>query len=141
MILFLDSSALVKIYLEEEETPIVMAALQEAKRVVVSTLAMPEAVSAFARKASQGDLTEAEAQQAFKNLLGDWEDLERIEVNDWIAKEAAVYTRSKGLRGADAVHLATCARVSRERRGVRFLAFDEVLNAAAKTVVKVWEGK
>ncbi len=141
MILFLDSSALVKLYIAEAETPTVMAAVQAAKSVVVSTLAMPETVSSFARRASQGSLTEAEVQEAFKNLLGDWEDLERIEVDDWIAKEAAMLTRSKGLRGADAVHLATCARVSRERRGVQFLAFDDALTAAAKTVVKVWEGK
>jgi uncharacterized protein len=139
MTLFLDTSALVKLYIAEEKTAMVMTALQSAKIVTVSTLAMPETVSSFTRKAAEGTLRQGDAQEAFKNLLNDWPNLERVDLDDWIAKEAAVLTRSKGLRGADAVHLATCARVSRERRGVRFLAFDDALNEAAKTVVKLWD--
>ena len=139
MTLFLDTSALVKLYIAEAETATVTTAVQAAKIITVSTLAMPEAVSSFTRKASEGSLTQSNEQEAFKNLLADWPDLERIELDDWIAKEAAMLTRSKGLRGADAVHLASCARLSRERRGVRFLAFDDALNDAAKTVVKLWE--
>lgn len=141
MTLFLDTSALVKLYIAEAETAMVMTAVQSAKIITVSTLAMPETVSSFVRKAAEGSITQTDAQEAFKSLLSDWPNLERIDLDDWIAKEAAVLTRSKSLRGADAVHLATCARLSRERRGVRFLAFDNALNEAAKTVVKLWEGQ
>ncbi len=47
--------------------------------------------------------------------------------------------RSRGLRGADAIQLATAAWVSREQRFVYFLAFDEKLLEAAQGIVRVLE--
>ncbi len=127
-----------KLYAEEPESDTVLEAVQKAKVVVVSVLVLPEALSSIVRKATEGVLTEADVQMAFKNILKDWSDLERIDVDEWIAKEAATLARSKGLRGADAIHLATAARVSRETQGVRFLAFDDALNQAAKGILKLW---
>lgn len=135
--LFLDTSALVKLYVEEPESQVVYDLVNEASGVVVSTLALPEAAAALFAKARAGIISEKAAGQALSSLREQWESLERVPLQDHIAEEAAILARSKGLRGADAVQLATCALLSRERRGVRFLAFDEALNQAAVTVVKL----
>ena len=43
------------------------------------------------------------------NLLDEWADLSKIFLNDEVAKEAAMLARTKGLKGADAVQLASAA--------------------------------
>ena len=139
MNLLLDSSALAKLYLDEPESESVVEAIQQAKQVTVSTLALPEVALTLARRQREGEIKEAQLQQALTQLRQDWEDLERIPVGDQVAEEAGVLARSRAIRGADAVHLATAALLSRERKAVRFMAFDLELVTAARTVVKVWE--
>lgn len=136
--LFLDSSALVKLYIEEEGQDSVSRAVEQASGVAVSTLALPEVSAAFFRKAKEGVITLAQARKAQLALREDWERLERFLLDDYVAEEAAILCRSLGLRGADAVQLATVAMLSRERRGVRFMAFDEPLNQVAGSVVRLW---
>lgn len=137
-VLFLDSSALVKLYIEEPGQDATIEAVQAASSVVVSALALPEAASAFFRRAETGVITKAQANEALNALHGDWTDLERVALDDAVATEAAVLARAKGLKGADAVQLATAALLSRERRGVRLMAFDQGLLNAATSMVKVW---
>jgi predicted nucleic acid-binding protein len=139
VILVLDSSALIKLYVLEPESPTVDQAVDEAATIAVSSLVMPEAAHAFTRRAADGVISSDQASTAFRALLEDWPRYERFDVIDHIAKEAAVIARSKRLKGADAVQLATAALLSRERRGVRFLAFDEALNTAASGLVKIWK--
>jgi hypothetical protein len=139
MNLVLDSSALAKLYLEEPESEDVVEAIQQAKQVSVSALALPEVAASLARRHRDGEIKENQLQQALSQLHTDWEDLERIAVDDQVAQEAGILARSRAIRGADAVHLATVALLSRERKGVRLVVFDAELLAAAKAVVKVWE--
>jgi uncharacterized protein len=54
--LFLDTSALVKLYIREEHHEIVATATRNASRVALSVVAYPEARSAFARKLREGTL-------------------------------------------------------------------------------------
>jgi predicted nucleic acid-binding protein len=129
---------LVKIYIQEPESALVFEAVGQAKTVAVSTLALPEAISVFTRHAEKNILTQIEAQQAFADLLLDWENLDRYSLENHIAKEAGSLAQSRSLRGADAVQLATAAVVAREQRGVRLLAFDDKLNAAAKGIVRLY---
>ncbi len=138
MILVLDSSALIKLYVLEPESATVDQALNEAATVAVSSLVIPEAAHAFTRRARDGVITSEQADTAFKALLEDWPRYERFDVTDHIAKEAAILTRSKALTGADGVHLATAALLSRERKAVRFLTFDDALHKATKGIVKPW---
>ncbi len=140
MILYLDTSALVKLYIEESERETVQTAVEQAKGLVVATLSLAESSSMFNRAARDGLISPQEAQAALGALLQDWAVFERIPLEDHIAREAAALAWSKNLRGADAVQLASVALLSRERRGVRFLAFDQTLNQAAKSVVKLYPG-
>jgi uncharacterized protein len=140
--LYLDSSALAKLYVEEDGTDTVHDAIKAHRgAVVLSVLTLPEVTHAVTRTARNLGAAEETVREMHRRILEDWDTLERIPVMDHIAKEASMLARSKGLRGADAVQLATCALLSRERRGVQFLGFDDALNEAAKTVVRLWEAK
>ena len=135
----MDSSALVKLYVLEPETDTVLKAVRKAKGVAISSLALPETTRALHRRAEEGVITHAESRAAFQQLLDDLEMFDSIAVDDFIGARASLLTRSKGLKGADAVHLASVAYLSHERRGVQFVTFDDQLASAAQGVVRVWQ--
>jgi uncharacterized protein len=139
VILFLDSSALVKLYSAEANRKVVFSAIAKARDVAVSSLSLAEVASALKRHQLEGGFSQADEQLAFQVLLEDWETFDRIDLSDWLAKQAAVLARSKGLRGADAVQLASASWLTRERHGVQFLAFDVQLNEAARGIVRIFE--
>lgn len=138
MILFLDSSALAKLYLGEPQTSVVEKGVSQAKLCAVSALTLAEVAAVFFRREQDGVITEAEHQELFRTLLEDWPKLLRIEIGNAVAREGAVLARSLGLKGADAIQLACVAMLSRERKGVRLLTFDAQLLQAAKSVVKLF---
>ena len=138
MILFLDTSALVKMYVQEIHSAAVLSAVASADDVAVSQLTLAEATSAFAYRVQQGAISVADEAKIFRQLLEDWETFDCVDTTVSIAKEASILVRSKGLRGADAIQLATAAWVSREQRFVQFLAFDEKLIEAARGVVRLY---
>jgi uncharacterized protein len=131
VILFLDSSALLKRYIIEPETPIVDTLILKAKAIVVSALALPETSRVIFRLAETKVISEQAAQTAYQDLLIDWHSLSRITLDDTLALEASVLTRSYSLKGADAVQLATVLYIGRQKPGVVLLSFDEQLNTAA----------
>ncbi len=139
MILFLDTSALVKLYVQEIHSSTVEKAVAAANDIIVSQITLAEAVSAFYYRTLKNELSTTDEPKIFKQLLEDWDTFNCVDVTEHITKEAAMLVRSRGLRGADAIQLATAAWVSREQRFVHFLAFDEKLIEAAKGIVRVLE--
>jgi uncharacterized protein len=138
VILFLDSSAVVKVYLAEAQSEQVIEAVEAARELFVSTLALAEVTHAITRREQTGEVTSAEAQEAYRNLLTEWDDLSKIPLNDAVAKEAAMLARTRGLKGADAVQLASAAMLSRDRRDVKFLSYDAQLTEVARTTVTIY---
>lgn len=57
MILYLDTSSLVKLYIQEEESPQVRQLVDAADVIATSVVAFPEARSAFARLARESKIT------------------------------------------------------------------------------------
>jgi predicted nucleic acid-binding protein len=128
----------VKVYVTEAQSEEVIEAVEAATEVVVSTLALAEVTHAITRREQNGEITPSNAQEAYKNLLEEWASLTRISLNDTVAREAAMPGRTRGLKGADAVQLATATLVSRERRNVKFLSYDEQLTKVARSIVNVY---
>ena len=56
MILYLGTSSLIKLYLDEEHSDSVQAWCEEAEILTTSKIALPEAMSALARRHCEGDL-------------------------------------------------------------------------------------
>lgn len=134
MILYLDSSALVKLYAEAAHTAVVRDAAAQATMLVCHAIGYVECRAAFARKRRQGDLTAEDHARCRRQLDRDWAQIEIVAVTDEVLRRAAALTEQYPLRAYDSIHLAACEAVygaSRGRIDFRFAAFDTHLTRAA----------
>jgi predicted nucleic acid-binding protein len=133
MMLYLDTSALVKLYVDEPLSQELSAAVDESEAVATSLLAYVEAMAAFARARRDARLSPHGYRHVVDAFEGDWPRYIVVEVTDRLVKSAGKLATSRALRGYDALHLAS-ALSFRERvpSAVMFVAFDRELNIAAK---------
>lgn len=133
MILYLDTSAWVKLYVRESGSKELRASVAKAETLATSVVAYPEARAAFARLKAQGLTTETKHQQRLAQLNTDWENLLRIELIPAVVRTAGDLAEVHGLRGFDSIHLASALWL-REKAGtpLYFAVFDQRLRAAAE---------
>lgn len=133
MIVYLDTSAWVKLYVREPGSTELRAAIAEAEALAASVVAYPEARAAFARLRAQGLSTPAKHQQRLAQLNRDWENLLRIELVPAVVRSAGDLAEVYGLRGFDSIHLAS-AMWLREQAStpLYFAVFDQRLRTAAE---------
>lgn len=129
--LYLDTSAMVKLFVNEEESELVKSGVRRANIVTTSVIAYAECRSAFSRRYRAGDIDPLELRTIVDQLIKLWPGLERIAVTQRIARHAGDLAETHALRGFDAVHLATAFRAVEQFGTVAFLGFDERLNHAA----------
>jgi len=133
MILYLDTSALLKLYAQEQGTPDVRAAVARASVVATSRLTYVEARGAFARKLREGDLSQAKHHYLATSLEGDWARLLVVEISEHLCQEAVTLVERHPLRAGDALQLASACTVrDRVEEELAFCSFDDRLNRAAK---------
>jgi len=132
LILYLDTSAWVKLYVREPGSKELRAYTAKAETMAVSAVAYPEARAAFARLKVQGISTEAKHRQRLAQLNLDWENLLRIELVPAVVRTAGDLAEVYGLRGFDSIHLASALWL-KEKTGtpLYFAVFDQRLRAAA----------
>lgn len=130
--IYLDTSALVKLYVEEVGRETVFEATEEAGRLATSTVAYAEARAAFARKERIGDLDDGGSRLVVADLDAEWRHFVRVPVTNSVAYRAGALAERYALRGFDAIHLASAVRLSEQFDDLRFLAFDDRLVAAAR---------
>ena len=107
MILYLDTSALVKLYVTEEGATEVRGRVRLAERVATSRVAYPEARAAFARRCRERALTSVGVRRATSALDQDMGALVIVELLEPVAHLAGDLAERHALRGFDAVHLAS----------------------------------
>jgi predicted nucleic acid-binding protein len=133
MILYLDTGALVKLYVDELMTDAVKEAVEGVDAVATSLLAYAEARAAFARARREARLSVQSYRSVVDAFAEDWDRYVSVEVTDVLVKEAGRLAESRALRGYDALHLASALSLrSRLTAPVSFLAFDQRLMTAAK---------
>jgi uncharacterized protein len=133
MILYLDTSALVKLYVEEPWSQELTAAVAEAEAVATSLLAYAESRAAFARARREIRLSGQIYRRIVEAFVEDWPRYISVEVTDRLVKDAGDLAASRALRGYDALHLASALSLSKQvTASVTFLAFDRALSLAAK---------
>ncbi|MDH5588329.1 MAG: type II toxin-antitoxin system VapC family toxin [Nitrospirota bacterium] len=133
MILYLDTSALVKLYVEEPWSPELTVAVAESEAVATSLIAYAESRAAFARARREARLSTQIYRRIVEAFVEDWPRYISIEVTDRIVKDAGDLAASRALRGYDALHLASALSLSQQvTASVTFLAFDRALSLAAK---------
>ncbi|AKX95051.1 twitching motility protein PilT [Moorella thermoacetica] len=106
MISYLDTSALVKLYIYEEGTPEVKELAANSLIVATCKIAYAEARAALARGHRERALDDAVYTQAVTALKDDWRNYFAIEVSDALIDKAGELAERHQLRGFDAVHLA-----------------------------------
>lgn len=120
MILYLDTSALVKLYVQEEHREDVRRAVRAAEVVAISEIGFVEARSAFARREREGTFSEEGHDREVRRLRRDFDEGYLVcPVTAEVVARAGVLARKHALRAYDAVHLATALALRDEAREVR----------------------
>lgn len=132
MILYLDTSALVKRYFKEPYSDEVIAKWQEATEIVTSSVAYAETLAAIHRKKRESALKEDLVNKIVDDLRADWNSFIRIQVNDELNEYIDKAITGHPLRGFDAIHLAS-AMIMNETfpNNLLFACFDQTLTQAA----------
>lgn len=133
MTLYLDTSSLVKLYVEEADSEAVREEVARAHLVSTSAVAYPEARAAFARRRRERALTPSDVARAKRALDDDWPRYLVLAPSESICKTAGHLAEQYALRGFDAVHLATFLEVVGRAAGetVVFSSHDSALTKAA----------
>lgn len=136
MILYLDTSSLVKLYIEEDASRAVRSLVDQASVVSTSVIAYPEVRSAFARLRREGRLTEGELGQIKADLERDWPSYLALDLTEKIWRHAGELTEIYSLRGFDSLHLACYLALATLdlTQPVEFSAHDRRLAEAARAI-------
>ena len=133
MKLYLDTSALVKLYVEEEGAPVVRNAVAQAELVATAAIAYVEARAAFVRRRHEGGLSTAEYRRIIRDVDSDWARYLVVEVTDSLIRDAARLAEAHRLRAYDAIHLASAAAVhDRLAEPIMFASWDAGLEKVAR---------
>lgn len=133
MKLYLDTSALVKLYVEEEGAPVVRNAVAQAELVATAAIAYVEARAAFVRRRHEGGLLTAEYRRIIRDVDSDWARYLVVEVTDSLIRDAARLAEAHRLRAYDAIHLASAAAVhDRLAEPIMFASWDAGLEKVAR---------
>lgn len=127
-----DSSALVSLFVDEEETPRRRSLLREDRQVVTWWGSSVECASALQRLHRQGELDAAglvQAGERFETLARTWFE---IEPSDRLRRRALRLLRVHPLRAADSLQLAAAlVAVDENPRNLDFVSSDARLREAA----------
>ena len=136
MIVYLDASAVVKLFVAESGSKAVRELVGEGQPLTTHVITYAEACAAFARLAR--DRTDRNLYTSLRaeldTVCGDWEWV----LPDWtIIRRAADHAEGFGLRGYDSVHLAAAEAVAGTielASELTFGCFDQRLAAAGASL-------
>ncbi|MBC7954755.1 MAG: type II toxin-antitoxin system VapC family toxin [Cytophagales bacterium] len=135
MILFCDTSALVKLYVHEDGTDAVIEQAGASDIVAVSRVAWVEAMSAMARRSREQAQDAAAIAQARQRLIADWPHYLVLEITQELVELAGDYAEAFALRAYDSVQLASAHLVHQAMPGeVVFACYDSRLVKAARAL-------
>ena len=129
-LVYFDSSALVKLVVEEEGSKLAAELWDGCDAAVASRLAYPEVRAALAAAARNRDLTEGELGAAEQAWDGFWAATRPVELTAAVERRAGEVARVHALRGADAVHLASALAIGDP--DLILAAWDRRLHAGAR---------
>lgn len=132
MILFCDTSALLKLYIVEAGSEALKARVVEAEAVAVCRIAWAEAHAALSRRAREVPEDAPVIEQAKVALAQDWPRFVVMEVDQALVERAGNYADTFALRGYDSIQLAAAFEAGRIAQSpICFACFDARLNKAA----------
>lgn len=133
MILYLDTSALVKKYFDEKHSAEVIKAWKSAWGIATSVVAYAELVAAVYRKAAEVRLNKARIDRIVRFFEDDWSSFIIVEIDHRLNQMVHKVIASYSLRGFDAIHLSSALTIgSAVSEDFYFGCYDERLSQAAR---------
>jgi len=133
MIVYLDTSSLVKLYVEEIDSEKIRNFAHNAAAVSTSKIAYAEARAAFARKQKEEEFSLKVLRKIVEDLNRDWESYFVIEITDGLIRFAGDIAGKYLLRGFDSIHLASAVHLKNKiRADIHFSSYDSRLNQSAE---------
>ena len=133
MILYVDTSALVKLYVPEPESSAVQQLVESAEIAAISLVAYAEARAAFARKHRERAVDLKDYRRIIQEFNNDWDNYFIVDVTEPLVKRAGQLAEQHGLRGYDAIQLSSAVLMREEtRQVVSFCCFDDRLVRAGR---------
>jgi len=123
MIVYLDTSSLVKLYVEEIDSEKIKNFVHNAAAVSTSKIAYAEARAAFAKKQKEEGFSAKVLRKIVEDFNRDWESYFVIEITDGLIRFAGDIAEKYLLRGFDSIHLASA---------IYFSSYDTRLNQSAE---------
>ncbi len=113
-IVYFDSSALVKLVVDETGSDLVAELWNTCDAALSSRLAYPEVCAALGAAGRNHDLTPAESNAAAAEWETFWASMRPVELSADVERAAGELAVRHGLRGADAVHMASVLALGTE---------------------------
>ena len=133
MILFCDTSALVKLYVDEVHAAAVREVAAKAGMIGVSKLAWVELHAALARRTREVPKSQPAVETIKQQFREDWQRFAVVETTQNVVAGAGDLADAFALRAYDAVQLASAHRLKQAAdEALLFACFDRRLNRAAE---------
>lgn len=136
-VVFLDSSAFVSLYLDEQvhDQAVVVSVVEVHGRVAACATTYAEVAGVFARHFHEGKLSEAQYGERLELFSADWNTLEVIDLSPSLSRRAGQLLKAhRSLRAMDALQLSA-ALEARAAVALKFLTFDTDLAAVAQQLM------
>jgi len=107
MLVFFDTSAFVKRYINESGTDKVLEWCDKATEIGLSGVVLPEIISAFCRLRREERITGVQYQQLKSSLMADIEDAALCDLAPAVLAQSILSLENNVLRGMDAIHVGS----------------------------------
>jgi predicted nucleic acid-binding protein len=132
-LIYFDTSAVVKLYLDEPHSEYVQSHVSDSFLFVTSQLTYTETISAFSKANRMSRLSDSDLERVTRAFESDWSSYFLLSVTDEIVTGAAEFARNYELRAYDAIHLASASTHRADQTDdVSFISFDDSLHHSAE---------
>lgn len=133
MLLFCDTSALVKLLIDEPDSAQIHQATERAGVIAACRITWAEAMAAMARRQRDDPTSAEDIEQARQRLIRLWSSFTIVEVSQQLVEVAGRYADGFALRAYDSVQLAAAHTLHlTSEQPVTFACYDRRLNQAAR---------
>ncbi|MBI5074379.1 MAG: type II toxin-antitoxin system VapC family toxin [Nitrospirae bacterium] len=131
MILYLGTTSLIKLYVEDEQTAIVRQWAANAEIIATCRVAYAEVVAALDKRHKNGDLASAAYKRIYEAFTTDWADIAVVDFNDL---DSGQLIKKHRLNRLAAMHLSAVKIIQSAGPGVTvaFSSTDDALCRAAE---------
>jgi predicted nucleic acid-binding protein len=132
LILYLDASAYIKLFIAESGSDLVRKAVDQADVLATHVIAYAEMRAAFGSILRSGRWSEREMTLVKQRFERHWRKVLRFAPDETAIRRAGNFAERFGLRGYDSVHLVSAFLLKKQAATpLEFACFDAPLNKAA----------